>query len=378
MNSRDRVLKSINHEEPDRVPIDFGGMHTSIHAIGEQKLKEYLGFKGGKQKILDYFQYIVSPDERLLEIFQSDVMPVLTKPASNYIFKINEIDDTYEDEWGNKYIRPKGGFFYDFKEHVMKNFTIKDINKFQFPNPSDKARVTGLKNEILNISNNLNKASVIFAPVDFAVDFMNTMRSYEQAYMDLATNLKIIEKLLEKNLEWQKLFWKNILDEIGNIIDIIAIGDDLGGQNGPLFNPKIFRNIFKPFYSEIIKFIKDITTAKIYLHSCGSVYEFIPDLIEVGIDILNPVQVSAKDMDTKKLKKEFGKDIVFWGGGCDSQVILPNKTPKEIEEEVKRRIDDLALGGGFVFAPIHNIQFNVPPANVMALFTSAIKYRKYK
>lgn len=378
MTSRDRVLKTINHAEPDMIPIDFGGFHTSIHAIGEQKLKDYLGFRGGKQVILDYFQYIVFPDERLLELFQSDCMPVIIKPSGSYRFKINKKDDTYHDEWGNKYGRPKGGYFYDFKEHVMRNFSIEDIDKFKFPDPLDKARTEGLREEILKINNDLDKASILFSPLDFAVDFVNTMRSYEQAYIDLALNLDIIERLMQRNMEWQKLLWKNVLDEIGDVVDVVAIGDDLGGQNGPLFNPLIFRKIFKPFYKELLSFIKSKTKSKIYLHSCGSIYEFIPDLIEVGIDILNPVQVSAKDMDTKKLKKEFGKDIVFWGGGCDSQTILPNKTPKEIEEEVKRRIDDLAPGGGFVFAPIHNIQFNVPPENVIALFESAIKYRKYK
>ena len=174
---------------------------------------------------------------------------------------------------------------------------------------------------------------------------MNTVRGYEHTYSDLAINIKIIRKILKKNLRWQKLFWNNILDEVGDIIDIIAIGDDLGGQNGPLFNPEIFREIFKPFYAEVLKYIKSKTKAKIYLHSCGSIYGIIPDLIDVGVDIINPVQVSAKDMDTKRLKKEFGSDMVFWGGGCDSQDILPNKSPKEVEEEVKRRIDDLAPGG---------------------------------
>ncbi len=376
MNSRDRILMAINHKEPDLIPIEFGGLHTSIHAIGEEKVKNYLGLKGGKQVIQDLFQYIVKPDDRLLNRFQSDVRGVTTRLPSNYNLKI-EKDDTWLDEWGTRYVRPKGGYFYDFKDHVMRDFKIEDLDKFKYPDPSDKTRVSGIREEIVYIQNNLKKAVILFSPTDFCVDFINTLRGYYQTFIDLAENLRFIKKLLEKIQWWQMTFWQNILEEVGDIIDIIALGDDLGGQNGPLFNPNIFRAIFKPVYKEIITFIKSKTKAKVYFHSCGSVYEYIPDLIEVGIDILNPVQVSAKGMDTKILKEEFGKDMVFWGGGCDSQHILPYSTIKEVENEVKRRIEDLAQGGGFVFAPIHNIQFNVPPENVVAMFDTAINNRSY-
>ncbi|HSB65208.1 MAG TPA: uroporphyrinogen decarboxylase family protein, partial [Anaerolineales bacterium] len=164
------------------------------------------------------------------------------------------------------------------------------------------------------------------------------------------------------------------LDQLGKYIHVFTFWDDLAGQNGWIINPALYRKMIKPKQRRLVEAIKKKTDAKLFFHSCGATRGLIPDLIEIGFDILNPVQVSAKGMDTRELKAEFGKDIVFWGGGVDTQHVLPFGKPQEVVDEVQRRIDDLAPGGGFVFAAIHNIQADVPPENIVAAFDTALQY----
>jgi uroporphyrinogen decarboxylase len=183
--------------------------------------------------------------------------------------------------------------------------------------------------------------------------------------------------MMEIRLENVLRRWEKMLRVIGDDIQLVTMGDDLGLQDGTAMSPDLYREMVKPIHKEFISFIKKRTRAKIWMHNCGSIYDLIPDFIELGIDVINPVQVSARNMDTKKLKKEFGKDIVFWGAGCDSQNVLPWGKPEDIREEVKRRIEDLAPGGGFVFAPIMNIQLDVPVENIIAMFETALEYGKY-
>ncbi len=167
------------------------------------------------------------------------------------------------------------------------------------------------------------------------------------------------------------------LSEIGKYIQVFVYWDDIAGQTGPLISPDTYRRLIKPKDKRIIEMVKSKTDAKFFYHCCGAAYDFIPDFIEIGVDILNPVQVSAMGMDTARLKKEFGKDITFWGGGCDTQNVLPYGTPDEVREEVKRRINDLREGGGFIFNAIHNIQDEVPPENIMAMFETFEEFKKY-
>ena len=165
--------------------------------------------------------------------------------------------------------------------------------------------------------------------------------------------------------------------EVGDLIDIHFTADDLTGQTKPLISPTVYRRLIKPRWARIIEAIKRKTRAKIFYHGCGAMGPFLPDLIEIGVDILNPVQVSAAGMDSAELKRRYGRHLSFWGGGCDTQRVLPAGDPEQVREEVRRRIRDLAPGGGFVFNPVHNIQPHVPPANVVALFQAAHTYGKY-
>jgi len=174
-------------------------------------------------------------------------------------------------------------------------------------------------------------------------------------------------------------YWEKALSLLGDLVDVVQEGDDYGGQQGLLISPRIWRDVFKPRLHQLFSHIKRCAPhVFIFFHSCGSIYEIIPDLIEVGVDILNPVQVAAANMDTKRLKREFGDCLTFWGGGVDTQKILPRGTPEQVREEVKRRIEDLAPGGGFVFATVHNIQADVPPENILAMWEAVQEFGRYR
>jgi uroporphyrinogen decarboxylase len=195
--------------------------------------------------------------------------------------------------------------------------------------------------------------------------------------MDMATNLDYVEALAERHVEWMLEFWDHVLTAVGPYVQVVQLGDDLGGQDGPLFSPDIYRKIYKPRHRRLVDLVHSKTDAKVYFHSCGSIYDILPDIIESGLQIINPLQVSAKNMDSAKIKKEFGKDLSFWGGGANPQTVMMLGTPEEVREEVRRRIHDLAPGGGYVFGPVHNIQPNVPPENVVAFFEAAHEFGGY-
>jgi uroporphyrinogen decarboxylase len=194
------------------------------------------------------------------------------------------------------------------------------------------------------------------------------MRGFEDGYMDLAAEPARARRVMERILEIKLAYWERALRELDGLVDIVGEADDLGGQDRPLFSPATYRALVKPLQRELFAFIRARTPARIFFHTCGAVRDLVPDLIEIGVDILNPVQVSAAGMDGAGLKREFGRDLVFWGGGVDTQQVLGSGTPDEVRAEVRRRIDDLRAGGGFVFAAVHNVQPNVPPANIIAMW----------
>ena len=194
----------------------------------------------------------------------------------------------------------------------------------------------------------------------------------------MLTNEQFCRTLLDKVLEYWKEFVTEFMKTVGDSIDVVMIGDDIAGQYGALFSPDFYRRIVKPRQKELVELIKSLTSAKVWYHTCGSCLEYIPDLIEIGVDILNPVQTSANNMDPKILKARFGDQIVFWGGGIDSQHILPFAGPKEVKEEVRKNLKIFKPGGGYVFNNIHNIQAGTSPENVVALYEAAYKYGFYE
>jgi len=203
------------------------------------------------------------------------------------------------------------------------------------------------------------------------------MRGLERWFMDMIENPGFCGALLDHILEFWLGYYDSFMAEVGDVIDVVMIGDDLGGQNGPLFSPRFYRDVVKPRQKKLVQHIKPLTSAKIWYHTCGSVMEYIGDLLDNGIDILNPVQISAANMDPTTLKSRYGNKVVFWGGGIDAQHVLPSASPEEVKEHVKRNIDIFKPGGGFIFNNVHNIQVGVPPENIQAMFDAAYEFGFY-
>jgi len=377
MTCRERTLAALEHREPDRVPLDFGGRTTTIHLYAHQALMQHLGLSGPQPRLRSYHTYLVEPDPQLLQRFERASTVFFSRPPSDYVFKIDPVTNTYVDEWGTKYYMPPDGYYYDIQSTPLATAESEaDLQKYPWPNPKDPSRVAGLAAEIKAAYDAREKVIMMCTATLGLWEMSWYLLGFEQAYVNLAANQPFMEALTERMLEWQMAYWDMVLGEVGPYIDLVQIGEDLGSQHGPLMAPATFRRIYKPRMRRLVDFIKQRTKARIYLHSCGSIYRMIPDLIEVGIEVLNPVQVNAAEMDSARLKREFGKDLTFWGGGCDP-VVLQTGTPTEVRDDVKRRIHDLAPGGGFVFGSVHNIQANVPPANIVAMFEAAQQFGGY-
>jgi len=381
MNSRDRVISVINHNMPDRIPFDLGSTpNTGIHINAYRDLLSYLDMDSYDLKICDITQQLACIQENILNKFSIDTRGVLPKNPSNWRLNIENSDDGssyFVDQYGIGWKMPKGGYYFDLYNSPLSKFSVKDLNKYNFPNSYDKMRIRGLEEEIIDLYN--KGFFIIFNSIGGGfLELSLLLRGFEEFYCDLALNPKFACILMDKLLEIEMNYWDFILSNFGEYIQMIYTANDLGSQESLLMSPSFYRKYIKPRQKKLNEFIKKKKSdIFIYFHSCGSILEIIPDLIEVGVDALNPIQVSAADMDTKKLKKEFGQDITFWGGGIDTQRVLPYGTPKEIKEEVKRRIDDLAEGGGFVFAAVHNIQSDVPPQNIMAMWEALEEYGRY-
>jgi uroporphyrinogen decarboxylase len=204
------------------------------------------------------------------------------------------------------------------------------------------------------------------------------MRGLERWFIDLLTEPEFCEALLDQTLKFWLDWFRLFLDEVGDLVDVIMIGDDLAGQKGPLFRPEVYRATVKPRQKRLVQYIRSRTKAKIWYHTCGACIPYIPDLIDNGVDILNPVQISAKDMDPAVLKARFGDKMVFWGGGIDAQHVLPSASPEVVRDHVRRNVEALMPRGGYVFNNVHNIQAGVPPENIASLFDAAYEFGFYK
>ncbi|MCL5986707.1 MAG: uroporphyrinogen decarboxylase family protein [Actinobacteria bacterium] len=375
LSSRERVLKSIKHEEPDRVPIDFGGKDISIHFDSYAKLRRLLCLDNIKPFMLQFAQGIVKPHEDVLTLFNVDVATFRQGKPDSWELKFEDNDNYFYDEWGVKYRKSSDGMFYDYCEHPMKELSKEKIEKIKWPDPEDPGRLRGIRKQIQEEQEKTGRAIALqIASGLNTVHFM--LRGLEQSFIDIAEQPFLVDALMEQCLQWQVESWRLALDLVGDLIDVVELNDDLGGQDGPLYPPKFYREVVKPRHAELVREIKRKTKAHFFIHSCGSIYEFIPDLIECGIEIINPVQVNARDMDSVKLKRDFGKYLTFWGGACNT-VVLQTGSPEEVISETKKRIEDFKDGGGFVFGPIHNIQPRVPPENIVALFDAVKKYGVY-
>ena len=374
LTSRDRVLQALNHQEPDRIPFDLGGTGLStIHVTAYQNLRRHLDLPEIEARIAFVAEQLVLVDDDLAQRLQTDVRAVLPGMASSfeYAFRDEGAYQAYNDEWGIGWRMPKrGGFYYDMYHHPLAGAaTLDEFKKYPFPDPLDDGRFALLRAQA-EVTVAQGKAVALAGPCAGIAEVVSWLRGYEQYYIDLALNQEWVATMLDRLVEYKSAFWERALREVGELVDVVVEADDLGGQHAPLFSPRTYRTLIQPRHKRLFSFIKEQAPVKIFYHTCGAVKRLIPDLIEAGIDILNPVQISAAGMDPVELKREFGQDLVFWGGGVDTQAVLGTATPEEVEAHVKCNIEALAPGGGFVFAAVHDIQANVPPENIVAMWES--------
>lgn len=372
MNSRERVLRALNHQEPDRVPFDLGGTGLStIHVTAYENLRQHLGLGKGDTQIGHMAEQLVLVEDDLAESLQTDIRLVKPGMASGfeYRFQQDEAYEAYSDEWGIGWRKPRlGGLYYDMYRHPLAHAgSLQEIKAFSFPDPLDDGRFASLRTQAEKAAAS-GKAVALAGPCAGITEIYSWVRGYEQFYVDLALNHDYVAHSLDRLVEFKSAYWRRALQEVGDLVDVALEADDLGGQNALLMSPTTYRTLIKPRHKRLFSFIKEQASVKLFFHTCGAVFSLIPDLIEAGVDILNPVQISAKGMDPTRLKKEFGRHLTFWGGGVDTQQVLGSGSPDEIREHVRRNIEILAPGGGYVFAAVHDIQADVPPENIMAMW----------
>jgi uroporphyrinogen decarboxylase len=364
MTPRERLLAALNHEEPDRVPLFLGASgSTSMLAPLYEKIKAHFGIDS-PTRFLSRSAQQVMVDERVRDRLGAIGQPILAGPPISALAK-EVSDDCFVDSLGTTWRRSPGNTYFEIQNHPLRNATIEDLDRYPWPEVAHPSRFEGLRGEAQSLQA-AGQAVVLYAGAGiFSPAF--DMRGGEQMLFDLAGNEEFATALFTKMESLSSDFLRAALREIGDCVDLVVTGDDIATQNGPMMSPAMYRRLVKPHHAKMFAAIRENTKAKIYLHSCGSVYRLIGDFIELGVDLLNPVQVSAGEMgDTARLKREFGDQISFCGG-IDTQRVLPFGTPDEVRAEVRRRIRDLAPGGGYVAAAVHCIQPDVPLENVFAM-----------
>jgi uroporphyrinogen decarboxylase len=380
MNSRERLGAAMEHKEPDRLPLDLGAtVVTGIHIDAYRRLRDYVGLPNKQEiPILDVIQQLAVVDDDVREVFKVDVRNVAPRSSATFQIEIKDMPEyTYfVDEWGIGWRKPKhSNLYYDMFIHPLKDAaSIEDLTTYTWPDPLDPARFEGMGERARHAVEVEEQAVILGGLCAGIMEMAAWTRGFENYFSDFALNPEMLGYLLDTVLDLKMAYWEKALNEVGENVDVVQEADDFAGQFRMLISPEMYRKIAKPRHKKLFDFLHNHSNAKIFFHSCGAIRPVIPDLIEVGVDILNPVQVSAVGMDSAELKREFGNEITFWGGGVDTQRILGDGTPQEVREDVERRIDDLAPGGGFVFAAVHNIQPNVPPENIMAMWETLEEY----
>lgn len=382
MTARERVLKALRHEIPDRVPIDLGGFQTGIHKNAYENLLTSLGIEDSVE-ILDPVQQLARPCEQVLERFHVDIRYILTHNPETHKGEITQnIRDgrlwhDLTDEFGVVWSMPDDLQLYmDISHHPLAEADVSALEEYPFPDGGDRTRFEGVREEALRMRKETPYAlSTGIGGVVYEICWY--LRGLEQWFMDMKENPGFCQALLEKILQFWMDYYSVFMSEVGDLVDVVMIGDDLAGQNGPLFSPDFYRQHVKPCQKRLISHIKSLTMAKVWYHTCGSAYTLIPDLLDIGIDILNPVQISARNMDPLRLKEEYGGRLVFWGGSIDSQHVLPYARPQEVRKHVRRNVGILKDGGGYVFNNVHNLQADVPAENIVAMYDAAYEFGFY-
>lgn len=421
MTSRERVIATLNHKEPDMIPFDLGGSAvTGMHASTVYKLRQALGLSspGTPVKIIEPYQMLGEMAPDLMDAIGIDVVGLIARKTmfgfENKNWKEWELFDgtpvlvpegfnTEHEPNGDILLypegdntvppsgrMPKGGFYFDaiVRQERLDDEKLKiedNLEEFELISDED---LNHFRNEADRLYSQTDKAILAsFGGTAFgdialvpAVWLKNPkgIRGIEEWYMSTVTRRDFVRTVFERQCEIGIKNLEIIFSVVGNkVAAVFLTGTDFGTQSGPFISNEAYRDLYQPFHKEVNNWIHKNTEWKSFIHSCGSVYKLLPDFVEAGFDILNPVQCSAAEMDPKSLKSNFGDSLTFWGGGVDTQKTLPFGTPDEVAAEVKSRIDTFGPGGGFVFNTVHNIQARVPTENLTAMIDTFNKYRKY-
>jgi uroporphyrinogen decarboxylase len=414
MTSRQRVLAAIEHRQPDRVPIDLGGTPSSgISAIAYNRLVRHLGLGARPAKVYDVVQQLAQPHDIILEHFGVDVTDVgrafnlttgswrtATLPNEEVVLFPAWFSPRVAADGGWEVFAPDGtliaampatGYFFDqtyFPYGAGYPADFRDLDQAMGKvlwaalahSPWDHAGQSGfwdeLRSKALAVRATSDRALIIAGGCNL-FEWGSFLRRLDQFLMDLASEPDDVERLLDALMERHLAFLEKLCRAVGDIVDIVRLGDDLGMDRGPFMSPAMYRRLFKPRHKALCDYIHAHSSMHILLHSCGGIANLIPDLIDAGFEILNPVQTNCRGMEPERLKREFGQDVTFWGGGCDTRHVLNRLSPAEVKQHVLERLEVFAPGGGFVFNTVHNILPEVPPENIVAMFDAVKEYNSH-
>ena len=389
MNSKERLNIALSHSEPDRVPYDLAG--TTVTGINKKafiRAMEYRGLQSDyEKKEVDPIQQIVTPVEAMLRELRADTRRIGARRIPDYESVVTRTGSVLalKDIWGCDWkMDLSKDFYFNQYSYPLESFTSIDegLKNYKIPLPETHSGliISDLEQQIKTIS-----SYGVIADRNCAglTETSLRLRGYENWYIDTMTDPSGVERLFDIILAYKFSYWDLVIDwlinnKIQDQVDVISECDDLGTQTSTLLEPEYLREKVIPRFGALWSHIrKKLPHVKIFMHTCGSVRELLPDLIEAGLDIYNPVQFTAAKMEHEGLKRDFGNYLVFWGGGVSTQSTLKNGTASMVKDEVKSIIDIMAPGGGFVFTPVHNIQEDVPPENFWAMWDTLMDYGRY-
>jgi len=389
MTSRERILATLEHKEPDRIPYDLGSTPvTSITNRAYKNLLDYLGIQE-EIKLTDKIQLLAEVSEPVLDRLNVDTRGLW--PRYNHTHNFNPVQEgdywVNRDEWQLTYALPleeEYAHWYDLIKFPMfdkEEYTLGEVDKFPWPDGGAAWRIQGLKEQAKK-AHEMGKITVCRSVCAGVFEMALRLRGYEGFFPDMIQNPKVCHRILEKVTEHKLAFWDLMLTEMGEYLDIVGEADDIGTQQSYLISPDMYREFVKPCHKRIFDLVRSHEKRLgkkfyIFFHSDGVNRGIMDDFVELGIDIFNPLQFTCPGMDPVEIKREYGDAFTFWGGLVDTQKILPFGKPEEVREQVKRQIDVLAPGGGFVGCSVHNIQHEVPPENIMAMWETLQEYGKY-
>jgi uroporphyrinogen decarboxylase len=412
MTARERVLASVEHREPDHLAVDLGSNPSAgISAVAHASLVRHLGLNDQRTRVYDVVQQLAQPSDELLDRFGIDAVDIgrtfnaadsdwrpMTLPSGAeveipaWFHPVHQANGAWEafDANGLRIASmPPGANFFDQTHFpyldgypddfaglptVMPRVLWSGLVHSPWDHAGDEGFWTTLRQQTLELRASTDRALMVVVGCNL-FEWGTFLRRIDNFLMDLVIDQANVERLLDALLELHFETLDKTLAAVGDLVDIIRFGDDLGMDGGPLMSPETYRTIFKPRHAALNAYVHERSDLKTFLHSCGSIHALLPDLIEAGVDIINPVQITARDMEPLRLKKDFGADITFWGGGADTRHILPKGTTEEVKDHVRRNIEAFAPGGGFIFVPAHNMLPDIPPQNIEAMFDAVDEYR---